>query len=147
VRIEPPNREKENGFSKKHPISREDCQEDKIGAQIVDAALKIHKQLGPGLLESAYQTCLTYELRKRGLRVECEVNQPVDYDGKKIEVGYRLDMLVEDCVIVENKAVEKVIPVHEAQLLTYLKLRKCHIGYLINWHVPLIKDGIKRIAL
>jgi GxxExxY protein len=121
--------------------------EDKIGAQIVDAALKIHRQLGPGLLESAYQACLAHELRKRGLRVECEVDQPVEYDGEKIEVGYRLDMLVEGCVIVENKAVEKRLPVHEAQLLTYLKLRKCHIGYLINWHVPLIKDGIQRMAL
>ncbi len=121
--------------------------EDKIGAQTVDAALKIHKQLGPGLLESAYQVCLAHELRKRGLRVECEVDQPVEYDGEKIEVGYRLDMLVEEKVIVENKTVEKLLPVHEAQLLTYLKLRKCHIGYLINWHVPLIKDGIKRMAL
>jgi GxxExxY protein len=121
--------------------------EDRIGSQIVDAALKIHKQLGPGLLESAYQACLAFELRKRGIRVECEVDQPVEYDGMKIEVGYRLDLLVEGMVIVENKAVEKLLPVHEAQLLTYLKLRKCHIGYLINWHVPLIKDGIKRMAL
>ena len=120
--------------------------EDKIGAQIVDAALKIHRQLGPGLLESAYQACLAYELRKRGLQVESEVDQPVLYDGFKVEVGYRIDMLVEGCVIIENKAVEKLLPVHEAQLLTYLKLRKCHIGYLINWHVPLIKDGIKRMA-
>jgi len=120
--------------------------EDKIGAQIVDAALKIHRQLGPGLLESAYQACLAYELRKMGLQVESEVDQPVLYDGFKVEVGYRIDMLVEGCVIIENKAVEKLLPVHEAQLLTYLKLRKCHIGYLINWHVPLIKDGIKRMA-
>ena len=121
--------------------------EDRIGSQIVDAALKIHKQLGPGLLESAYQACLAYELRKRGLKIECEVDQPVEYDGEKISVGYRIDMLVNGVVIVENKAAEKILPVHEAQLLTYLKLRKCHIGYLINWHVPLIKDGIKRMAL
>jgi GxxExxY protein len=121
--------------------------EDQIGAQIVDAALKIHRHLGPGLLESAYQSCLAYELRKRGLRVECEIDQPVEYDAIRIDVGYRLDMLVEGCVIIENKAVEKLMPVHQAQLLTYLKLRKCHIGYLINWHSPLIKDGIKRMAL
>jgi GxxExxY protein len=126
---------------------REETEEDRIGSQIVDAALKIHKQLGPGLLESAYQACLSHELRKRGITVECEANQPLEYDGEKIDVGYRLDILVGGCVIVENKAVEKLLPVHEAQLLTYLKLRKCHIGYLINWNVPLIKDGIKRMAL
>lgn len=119
---------------------------DKIGAQIVDSALKIHKQLGPGLLESAYQACLAHDLKKRGLKVECELPQPVEYDGIKLEVGYRIDMLVEDCVIIENKTVEKLLPIHEAQLLTYLRLRKCHIGYLINWYVPLIKDGIKRMA-
>jgi len=127
-------------------IEQGKTKEDKIGAQIVDAALKIHKQLGPGLLESAYQACLAHELTKRGFQVVCEVNQPVEYDGEKIDVGYRLDMLVDGIVIVENKTVEKLLPVHEAQLLTYLKLRKCHIGYLINWNVPLIKDGIKRMA-
>jgi len=121
--------------------------EDKIGAQIVDAALKVHRQLGPGLLESAYQACLAFELRKRGLRVEVEADQPVFYEGIKVEVGYRIDMLVDGCVIIENKAVEKVLPIHEAQLLTYLKLRNCHIGFLINWNVQLIKDGIKRMAL
>ncbi len=121
--------------------------EDQIGTQIVDAALKIHRQLGPGLLESAYQACLAYELRKRGLQVECEINQPVEYDAIRIDVGYRLDMLVEGCVIIENKAVELLMPVHQAQLLTYMKLRKCHIGFLINWHSPLIKDGIRRLAL
>lgn len=99
------------------------------------------------MLESAYQACLAYELRKRGLRVECEIDQPVEYDAIRIDVGYRLDMVVEGCVIIENKAVEKLMPVHQAQLLTYMKLRKCHIGYLINWHSPLIKDGIKRMAL
>jgi len=121
--------------------------EDKIGAQIVDAALKVHRQLGPGLLESAYQACLAFELRKRGLHVEVEADQPVFYDGIKVEIGYRIDMLVDGCVIIENKAVEKVLPIHEAQLLTYLKLRNCHIGFLINWNVQLIKDGIKRMAL
>jgi GxxExxY protein len=121
--------------------------EEEVGKQIVDAALKVHRALGPGLLESAYQVCLAYELGKRGLYVECEVEQPVLYDGQQIEVGYRLDMLVENCVIVENKAVESVLPIHQAQLLTYLRLRKCSLGYLINWHVPLIKDGIQRMKL
>jgi GxxExxY protein len=121
--------------------------EEETGKQIVDAALKVHRALGPGLLESAYQACMAYELRKRGLHVACEVEQPVFYDGQRINVGYRLDMLVENCVVIENKAVEYVLPVHQAQLMTYLRLRKCTLGYLINWHVPLIKDGIQRIKL
>ncbi|MEW5872924.1 MAG: GxxExxY protein [Chloroflexota bacterium] len=119
---------------------------EEVGKQIVDAAVKVHRALGPGLLESAYQACLAYELNKRGIKVACEIPQPVFYDGVQIEAGYRLDMLVEDCVIVENKAVERVLPIHEAQLLTYLRLRDCHLGYLINWHVPLVKDGIKRMV-
>ncbi len=121
--------------------------EEETGKQIVDAALKVHRALGPGLLESAYQACLTYELRKRGLHVACEVEQPVFYDSQRIDVGYRLDMLVENCVVIENKVVEKVLPIHQAQVMTYLRLRKCTLGYLINWHVPLIKDGIQRIKL
>ncbi len=119
---------------------------EEIGKQIVDSAVKVHRALGPGLLESAYQFCLTYELRKRGLHVETEVPQPVVYDGQRLDVGYRLDMLVEDAVIIENKAVETLLPIHEAQLLTYLRLRDCRLGYLINWNVPLIKDGIKRMV-
>jgi GxxExxY protein len=117
-----------------------------IGAQIVDAAIKVHRALGPGLLESAYQTCLKHELHSRGLKVDCEIPQPVEYDGQQIETGYRLDMLIEDSVIIENKADEKLLPIHEAQLLTYLRLRNCHLGFLINWHVPLIKYGIKRMV-
>jgi GxxExxY protein len=123
------------------------AREEAAGTQIVDAAIKVHKILGPGLLESAYQSCLAYELRKRGIQVDCEVEQPIEYEGQKIDPGYRIDMLVEDCVIIENKALEHVLPVHQAQLMTYLKLRKCHLGFLINWHVPLLKDGIKRIVM
>ena len=119
---------------------------EEVGKQIVDAAIKVHRALGPGLLESAYQACLAHELRKRGLAVACEVLQPVLYDGMQIEAGYRLDMLVEDLVIIENKAVEIVLPIHAAQLLTYMRLRNCRLGYLINWHVPLVKDGIKRMV-
>jgi GxxExxY protein len=89
---------------------------------------------------------LTYELGKRGLRVECEVVLPIVYDGQRIDAGYRIDMLVEDCVIVENKAVERLLPIHEAQLLTYLKLRDRRLGFLLNWNVPLMKHGIKRMV-
>jgi len=119
---------------------------EEVAQQIVDAAIKVHRALGPGLLESAYQKCLDYELRKRGLRVECEVLQPVIYEDVRIDAGYRIDMLVEDCVIIENKTVEKLLPIHQAQLLTYLKLRDCRLGFLLNWNVPLMKHGIKRMV-
>lgn len=113
---------------------------------IVDSAVKVHRALGPGLLESAYKFCLAYELRKRGLRAETEVVLPIVYDGQHLDAGYRIDMLVEDCIIIENKVVDKLLPVHEAQLLTYLKLRNCRLGFLLNWHVDLMKHGIKRMA-
>jgi GxxExxY protein len=121
-------------------------EKDEIGSQIVDAVLKVHQALGPGLLESAYQVCLAHELRKRGLKVECEVYLPVVYDGIFIDAGYRIDMLVEDCIIIENKAVAAILPIHEAQMLTYMKLRDCTLGFLINWNVHLIKHGIKRMV-
>ena len=117
-----------------------------VAREIVDAALKVHRALGPGLLESAYQACLAHELRKRGLTVECEVPQPLQYDGLKIDTGYRLDMLIENAIIIENKAVEAILPIHYAQMLTYLRLRDCRLGFLINWNVSLIKEGIKRVA-
>ena len=117
-----------------------------IGKEIVDASVKVHRTLGPGLLESAYQQCLAHELRKRGLRVDCEVFLPVVYDNQQIDAGYRIDMLVEEMVIVENKAVNVLLPIHEAQLLTYLKLRGCHLGFLLNWNVKLMKHGIKRMV-
>ena len=119
---------------------------EEVGRQIVDSAVSVHRALGPGLLESAYQQCLAYELRKRGLTVACEVVLPIVYDGQHIDAGYRVDMLVEDCVIIENKAVDRILPIHEAQLLTYLKLRDCWLGYLINWNVKLVKHGIKRMV-
>ncbi len=121
-------------------------EKEKIGSQIVDAVLKVHQTLGPGLLESTYQACLAYELRKRGLKVDCEVYLPVVYDDMLIDAGYRIDMLVEDCIIIENKAVAGILPIHEAQLLTYMKLRDCTLGFLINWNVHLIKHGIKRMV-
>lgn len=119
---------------------------EEIGKQIVDSAIKVHTALGPGLLESAYQQCLAYELRQRGLRVETKVPQPVTYEGQHLEVGYRLDMLVENKVIIENKAVDHILPIHEAQLITYLKLRDLWLGFLINWNVIRVKVGIKRVV-
>jgi GxxExxY protein len=117
-----------------------------VGKTIVDAAVKVHKALGPGLLESAYQQCLAYELSQRGLTVATEVQMPVCYDGLTLDAGYRIDMLVESCVVVENKAVVELAPVHTAQILTYMKLGDFPLGYLINWNVPLIKDGIHRVV-
>ena len=119
---------------------------EEIGKQIIDAAVKVHCALGPGLLESSYQTCLSFELRKRGLSVECEILQPINYEGLKIDAGYRLDMLVENVIVVENKAVEQILPVQLAQILTYLKLSDHRLGFLINWNVPQIKNGIRRIV-
>jgi GxxExxY protein len=115
-----------------------------VAKEIVDSAIKVHKELGPGLLESAYQMCLAYELTKRGLRVTCEVTLPICYDGQDIDSGYRIDMLVENCVIIENKVVEMISPVHEAQILTYLRLKGCWLGFLLNWNVTKMKYGIKR---
>ncbi len=106
----------------------------------------VHRALGPGLLESAYQQCLAYELHKRGLLVDCEVLLPIVYDGQQIDAGYRIDMLVEDCVVIENKTVDQVLPIHQAQLLTYLKLRDYRLGFLLNWNVKLMRDGIKRMV-
>ena len=119
---------------------------DDIAKIIVDSSIKVHRALGPGLLESAYQKCLTVELRNRGLRVDCEVPVAVIYEGVEIEVGYRADMIIEDCIIIENKTVDQLAKIHEAQLITYLKLRNSQLGFLLNWNVVLMKDGIKRIA-
>jgi GxxExxY protein len=119
---------------------------EKIARTIVHSAIKIHKALGPGLLESVYQKCLTYELEKSRLKVACEVPLPVIYEEVNIDTGFRIDMLVEDKIIVENKTVEKIAPIHEAQLLTYLKMAKLNLGFLLNWNVTLMKDGIKRMV-
>ncbi|MEI8164818.1 MAG: GxxExxY protein [Chloroflexales bacterium] len=119
---------------------------NQISGQIVDAAMKVHTALGPGLLESAYEACLRYELSSRGLTVRSQVPLPVVYRDVELEVGYRLDLLVEDAVIVELKAVAQIHPIHEAQLLSYLKLSGCKLGLLINFHVLHLKDGIKRMV-
>ncbi len=117
-----------------------------VASKIVAAAIKVHTALGPGLLESAYQKCLQYESKKDGLTVECEVSLPIVYEVMRIDAGYRIDMIVEGNIIIENKTVEKSLPIHEAQLLTYLKMRNCRIGFLLNWNVPRMKDGIKRMV-
>jgi GxxExxY protein len=119
---------------------------DSIAAGIVDAALKIHRELGPGLLESTYEICLEHELQKRSYLVERQKPQPVHYDGIVIDAGYRLDLLVNDLIIIELKAVTELAPIHHAQLMTYLKLSRKSLGLLINFNVPLIKNGIRRIA-
>lgn len=117
---------------------------EKIASDIIDCAVKIHIALGPGLLESVYQTCLAYDLRQLGYKVETEIKQPVQYKEITFDQGYRIDMLVENSIIIENKTVDHILPVHEAQLITYLKLRGCSLGFLINWKVSLLKNGIKR---
>ncbi|HEX6033393.1 MAG TPA: GxxExxY protein [Anaerolineales bacterium] len=117
-----------------------------IAKDVVNCAIKVHKTLGPGLLESAYQYCHAYELRKRGWIAETEVKLPLHYEDQEIDVGYRIDTLINNLVIVENEAIESILPVHEAQLLTYLKLSGCKIGFLLNWNVVLMKNGIKRFV-
>ena len=119
---------------------------NEISGEIVDAAIQVHSILGPGLLESAYESCLLLELHKRGLHAEKQVELPVIYETVKIDVGYRLDLLVEAAVIIELKAVKELLPIHEAQLLSYLKLSNKRLGLLINFKVVRLKDGIKRIV-
>jgi|ERR1035437_2160338 GxxExxY protein len=120
---------------------------DQITHEILDSAYKVHSTLGPGLLESAYRTCLAYELRKKGLYVEEEKPLPIIYDEIKLECGYRIDMLVEHEVIVELKTVNELNNVHLAQILTYLRFSKKHVGLLLNFYVKSLKDGIKRVSL
>lgn len=120
---------------------------NELSGQIINAAMKVHSVLGPGLLESAYEGCLIHELRKRGFLVQSQIALPVQYDGVLIELGYRLDLLVEDSIIVELKAVEKLTSVHQAQILSYLKLSNKRLGLLINFNVEHLKDGIKRVIL
>ncbi len=112
-----------------------------VANDIVDAAFKVHKEFGPGLLESAYQQCHAYERRKRGRKVLTELLLPIVYDEQQIDAGYRIDMIVDDLIIVENKTVESVLPIHTAQLITYLKLKDCRLGFLINWNVSPISSS------
>ncbi len=120
---------------------------EQIATETIDAVYKVHKTLGPGLLESVYEKCLAYELSNRGYMVKTQVPVPVVYDGIKLEAGFRIDLVVEDQLLVEIKSLEVMHPVFEAQLLTYLKLTGRRLGFLINFNVPLIKNGIKRMVL
>ena len=119
---------------------------NEITRSIIGAAMKVHSALGPGLLESAYEACLLFELHDAGLKVESQVPLPVIYKQVKIDLGYRLDLVVEDSVIVELKSVEAIEGIHEAQLLSYLKLSGKHVGLIINFNVLRLKDGIKRMV-
>lgn len=126
------------------PISQE---AERVVTQLMDAAFKVHRELGPGLLESVYEVCLCHELKKQGVPFEKQVSLPVVYDGTRLDAGLRLDLLVANLVVVELKAVEKLIPLYDAQLLTYLKLSGKRLGLLINFNAAVLKDGFKRLVL
>jgi len=119
---------------------------NEITERIIGAAIAVHRALGPGLLESAYEACLVFELAERGLSVEQQKPLPLVYKGVKVECGYRLDLLVEGAVIVEVKAVDELAPIHDAQLLSYLKISGCRVALLINFNVRVLKDGLRRIV-
>lgn len=117
-----------------------------ISGKIIEYAINVHKELGPGMLEGAYEICLLHELAENGFEVQRQVLLPISYQGLKLDAGYRIDLLVENSVIVELKAVEKLHPIHEAQLLSYLRMSDLRLGLLINFNVKLLKDGIKRVV-
>jgi GxxExxY protein len=118
---------------------------NRITSIIIQAAIAVHRALGPGLLESAYITCLVFELRRRGLKVEEQKPVPLTYCGVKLDCGYRLDLVVDGVVIVEVKALEKFAPIHTALMLTYLRLTRCPVGLLLNFNAPILKQGLKRV--
>ena len=120
---------------------------EQITKEIIGAAIEVHKALGPGLLESAYEECLAYELIQKGLKVERQKPVPVIYKEIKLDYGYRIDLLVEDSVIIELKSIEAFAPIHEAQILTYMKFAEKKVGLLINFNVTVLKNGLKRYVL
>ncbi len=120
--------------------------EDWITGEIIGAAIEVHREIGAGLLESAYEQCLCHELSLRGMNFQRQVDLPVVYKGVRLDCGYRMDVVVEDTVVVELKTVDKLLPIHEAQLLTYLKLYHRQLGLLLNFNVAVLKDGLKRIV-
>jgi len=119
---------------------------NELTGMIIGAAIEVHRHLGPGLLESAYESCLVFELRSRGLKVERQVELPLTYKGVELDCGYRLDLLIEGAVIVEIKSVNNVLAIHQAQLTSYLKLSGCKVGLLINFNVEMLKTGITRLV-
>ena len=120
---------------------------DELSNQVIGCALEVHRNLGPGLLESTYEQCLAYELKAAGMRFKLQHPLPVEYKNIKLDCGYRIDVFIEDRIIVELKSVDKILPIHQAQLLTYMKLSNISIGLLINFNVKYLKDGIKRMVL
>jgi len=120
---------------------------EEVATAIIDAAIKVHRALGPGLLESVYEACLCYELSKRGIPYRRQACLPVKYEEVFVETGFRIDILADECVIVELKSTEAIIPIHEAQLLTHLKLANIRLGFILNFNVPLMKQGIKRMVI
>jgi GxxExxY protein len=118
---------------------------NQLSSKVIGAAIEVHKHLGPGLLESAYEECLCHELGLRGILYERQKELPIQYKNRKLDCGYRLDMVVEGAIILELKACERLEPIHEAQLLTYLKLSGLRLGLLVNFNVPILKNGVKRI--
>ena len=125
---------------------REKMDVNKLSSNIIGAAIEVHKTLGPGLLESAYERCLCHELNLRGLSFETQKPLPVVYKGKRLDCGYRLDMVVENTIILELKSCEAILPIHKAQLLTYLNLSGIHLGLILNFNVPVMRDGIVRMV-
>ena len=119
---------------------------NKFSSKVIGAAIEVHKTLGPGLLESSYEECLCYELGLRGILFERQKSLPIVYKDKKLESGYRIDVVVENSILLELKAVEKIEPIHKAQILTYLKLSDIHLGLLLNFNVPIMRDGIVRVV-
>ncbi len=124
-----------------------ETQRDPLTQQVIGLAIEVHRSLGPGLLESIYEVCLCHELAESGIRHTRQAQLPVSYKGIEFDEGYRIDILIEDRLIIELKTVEKLLPVHDAQLLTYLRLSNCTTGLLMNFNVPVLKNGIKRLVL
>jgi GxxExxY protein len=128
-------------------MSLEMYPEQELTREIIGAAIEVHKAIGPGLLESAYHACLAQEFRLPSITFETEKPVPIVYKGRQLDCGFRLDFLVEMKIVVEIKSVETLLPIHQAQLLTYLRLTKCKLGLLINFNVPVLRNGVKRIIL
>ena len=130
--------------SKPRAMTREKLNE--ISGKIIECAINTHKEQGPGMLEGAYEVCLMHELLRAGFKTESQVTLPIVYQGIRLDAGYRIDLLVEDSVIIELKAIEKLLPVHEAQLLSYLRMSDLRLGLLVNFNVRLLRDGIRRVV-
>lgn len=127
-------------------VERSNDELNQISGKIIELAIAVHRELGPGMLEGAYEVCLVHELVKSGFKVDRQVVLPIVYQGLKLDAGYRLDLIVEDAVIVELKAIESIHPVHSAQLLSYLRMSGMRLGLLINFNVKMLRDGIKRVV-